>query len=702
MADQFLADPGCSATKRRGPGRPRIPSPMKRQKNKQKLRTRVNLGNTFEEWRALQQRLNVRTDRNLARKLLDSFKKKPEESVPRTSSPKHMLQSPTGPSLFDDESSVGAPSDGDSSPASIVGENICLSPRGQVLDAAVSRSPPCEVLENALSRSAEKRPESRAHIQDPENEKEINALENIGISVEVEEDMSEDDDDFSDSEEYYDDVMGDPDYEPPASLRAAYKLLDRDIETYDIITAEEEVFCHDMAPGVEDGSLGEESLTTDNDQSINKEQAIDESLKNLPREIRIERPEDIVDDKCSIIYKRCLEQLIGFLELPEDKRRCRECPAPVPPVHPVENPVPSVQIVASGMIVKWHCKNGHLVWRWFTQPRLKFGVQGGDFMQASSLLLSGNNYGKYSLMCKFMNLGCVNESTFYKIQRQYCVDTINQYWVKQQEEIVRDLRTKEEVILLGDGRMDSPGHCAQYCTYTALDNESRSIVAIEVVDKRETDRNSSVMEKDGFKKAMDDLLDKGVPITEVCTDAHPQISSLMRPDKGVYGKKGIFHSLDVWHGAKNLTKKLVKAGGEKGGKDLLPWTRDIVRHFWYCCKHANNYEEFIVLWKGVLHHVCNEHQWATGSCQHDPIDPAEVRTKPWLVKGTPAHEKLSKLILNKRWLKTTFKFLRFRTTSDLESFQNHILMRQPPSVQGQVSACCNRLQCPQGQAGMEE
>ncbi|XP_035679601.1 uncharacterized protein LOC118417944 [Branchiostoma floridae] len=326
---------------------------------------------------------------------------------------------------------------------------------------------------------------------------------------------------------------------------------------------------------------------------INKERAIDESLKKLPLEIRIERPEDIVDEKCSIIYKRCLEQLVGFLELPEDKRMCRECPAPAPPppVHPVENPVPSVQIVASGMIVKWHCKNNHLVWRWFTQPRLKFGVQGGDLMQTSSLLLSGNNYGKYSLMCKFMDLGCVNESTFYKIQRQYCVDAIDEYWAKQQE-IVRDLRIKEEVVLLGDGRTDSPGHCAQYCTYTALDNASGSIVAIEVVDKRDTDRKSSVM-KEGFKRAMDDL-DKCVPITEVCTDAHPQISALMRTDKGVYGKRGIFHSLDVWHGAKNMTKKLVKAGGEKGGTDLLPWTRDIVNHFWWCCKRAKNYEEFIL------------------------------------------------------------------------------------------------------------
>ncbi|KAI8493158.1 hypothetical protein Bbelb_291620 [Branchiostoma belcheri] len=66
----------------------------------------------------------------------------------------------------------------------------------------------------------------------------------------------------------------------------------------------------------------------------------------------------------------------------------------------------------------------------------------------------------------------------------------------------------------GDGRIDSPGHSAQYCTYTVLDGNTRAIVAVEVVDMRETDRKSSAMEKRGFEKALDKLLEARVPIEE--------------------------------------------------------------------------------------------------------------------------------------------------------------------------------------------
>ena len=43
---------------------------------------------------------------------------------------------------------------------------------------------------------------------------------------------------------------------------------------------------------------------------------------------------------------------------------------------------------------------------------------------------------------------------------------------------------------IGDGRNDSPGHCAQYCTYTLMDCECKSIVSTITVDKRETSLKS--------------------------------------------------------------------------------------------------------------------------------------------------------------------------------------------------------------------
>ncbi|XP_026111454.1 uncharacterized protein LOC113087935 isoform X2 [Carassius auratus] len=138
--------------------------------------------------------------------------------------------------------------------------------------------------------------------------------------------------------------------------------------------------------------------------------------------------------------------------------------------------------------------------------------------------------------------------------------------------------------------MDSPGHCAQYCTYTAMENESREIISVITVDKRETGRNSVIMEREAFVRTVDTLLNE-VKLVEVCTDAHVQISALM--NKGKYKDLGLQHSLDMWHGAKNLAKRIHAASQVKGQSSLSSWLKDIVNHFWWCCKTADSYQEFL-------------------------------------------------------------------------------------------------------------
>ena len=81
---------------------------------------------------------------------------------------------------------------------------------------------------------------------------------------------------------------------------------------------------------------------------------------------------------------------------------------------------------------------------------MKFGVQAGDFLLATNILLSGNNYTKVALLFKFMNMKMVNSSTFFKVQDNYCVNTIKDFWSKKREEIVDRLRSKDSVVALGE------------------------------------------------------------------------------------------------------------------------------------------------------------------------------------------------------------------------------------------------------------
>lgn len=94
--------------------------------------------------------------------------------------------------------------------------------------------------------------------------------------------------------------------------------------------------------------------------------------------------------------------------------------------------------------------------------------------------------------------------------------------------------------------MDSPGHCAQYCTYTTMENESKEIISVVTIDKRQTQRNSVIMEREAFVRTMDKLLTE-IKLTEICTDAHNQISSLMSKYSSYYllNKYIIFCLVDV-------------------------------------------------------------------------------------------------------------------------------------------------------------
>jgi hypothetical protein len=79
----------------------------------------------------------------------------------------------------------------------------------------------------------------------------------------------------------------------------------------------------------------------------------------------------------------------------------------------------------------------------------------------------------------------------------------------------------------GDGRNDSLGHCAKFCTYSVMDLETNKILDMVVVDKKQTALKSVNMEVLGFQTALNRLLKSGVKVTEVVTDARTQIRAKM-------------------------------------------------------------------------------------------------------------------------------------------------------------------------------
>ena len=68
---------------------------------------------------------------------------------------------------------------------------------------------------------------------------------------------------------------------------------------------------------------------------------------------------------------------------------------------------------------------------------------------------------------------------------------------------------------------------AQYCSYTFMEYETKTILCIITMDKRVTEKKSTNLEKACFLKGINMLIDSGLHIVEVVTDAHVQVASVM-------------------------------------------------------------------------------------------------------------------------------------------------------------------------------
>ena len=83
------------------------------------------------------------------------------------------------------------------------------------------------------------------------------------------------------------------------------------------------------------------------------------------------------------------------------------------------------------------------------------------------------------------------------------------------------------VTLAGDGRCNSPGSSAKYCTYSVLDIDTNTIIHAETLDKREVSLQSPIMEKEAVCRAIKYLHDNAITIKELVTDASTSVKKCL-------------------------------------------------------------------------------------------------------------------------------------------------------------------------------
>ena len=204
------------------------------------------------------------------------------------------------------------------------------------------------------------------------------------------------------------------------------------------------------------------------------------------------------------------------------------------------NEIVSHNIDDGGVLkVTWKCSYSHHV-KWESSSVIS--EKGGKklysvpFQIASSVLFTGNNFDKViifkKLSTEFLSWDVISQRTFQRYQSSYLIPVIQELYDEMIKSIHNVLKNVEDVCLCGDGRNDSPGHSAKFCTYTLLEHALDIIVEMEVVDKRETWGTSVTMEiSSGLRRIVERLKDV-LKIKEVVTDYSASVIKLLKDLRG--------------------------------------------------------------------------------------------------------------------------------------------------------------------------
>ena len=327
----------------------------------------------------------------------------------------------------------------------------------------------------------------------------------------------------------------------------------------------------------------------------------------------------------------------------------------------------------SMLSVRMTCINSHLTC-WSSQPLIK-NIASGNLLSSAAILFSGNTFSRIAQFASFLNLKFFSHTTYYNIQNKYLFPVVNKAWKEERTSELDAIKRDGPINLIGDGRCDSPGHSAKYCTYTMMTDEGR-VVAFNVVQVTEV-TSSNAMEKEGFERCIQDLERERVTIKRIATDRHTSITSAMKKDHGE-----ISHQYDVWHLSKWIVKQLTKKAKVKACEDLVPWIRSVSNHLWWCSATCGgNAEVLREKWKSIMMHVTNKHKWNGYThfheCCHPRLTNAQIRKKKWLKPDTPAYIALEEVVLNKKILKDIEKLMEFCHTGELEVYHSEYLKYCP-------------------------
>ena len=225
---------------------------------------------------------------------------------------------------------------------------------------------------------------------------------------------------------------------------------------------------------------------------------------------------------------------------------------------------------------------------------------------------------------------------------------------------LKEMKNEGKVIsMAGDGKYDSPGWAAKYCTYIVQSLQSKKIVGLWVAEKSMAS-SSSKLEPLAAKSIIVNLAtEHGLVMDSITTDRSSDLKAMM---SNIHADlpadyPQIIHQYDVWHWIKAVQKDLWAAAKLVSCQALNDWMTSITNMMWWSFSSSiGNVKMLKEKLGSITGHMANVHHFPENSefreCGHADDAIGGVRTKAWLNPNSLALTKVVTALhghQNNRW-----------------------------------------------------
>ena len=104
----------------------------------------------------------------------------------------------------------------------------------------------------------------------------------------------------------------------------------------------------------------------------------------------------------------------------------------------------------------------------------------GNLLCTSSAIFRGEMDGRIDFFMSMLNLQNIGHTKFYEVQKEKLLAAINTAYEINMNQ-VRSAIGDTAITACGQGRCDSPGYNAKYCSYTFMSSSTHHIIGMALV-----------------------------------------------------------------------------------------------------------------------------------------------------------------------------------------------------------------------------